>query len=139
MTAEQKPGSHVENAMPLASWTICSTCCEAHPSANACPRCAAPEPARKPAAASPAQEHPGRRVRMQLEKLPQPAAPSKRSLATVLTAMLFVIGLVMVVVGTLPLVGIALCALPVAVQTGIRVRERRADRAAVANLGYRLG
>jgi hypothetical protein len=139
MTSEQNPVTSVLSAMPLASWTICSTCCEAHPSAQACIRCAVPEVARR----APAPADPARRMRAQLpanNAQAQAAAPAARSAsgATILTAMVFLCGLLLVVVGMMPVLGITLCALPVAVQSVIRVRERRAERAALQDLGLRL-
>ena len=142
VSAEQKPTSHVETAMRLAAWTICSTCCEAHASHQACPRCAVPaEPARRaPAAApeaSPGKPDPSRRIRLQAAP-PAPAPARSTAPATLITGSVFVCGLVLGATGILPVLGIVLCAVPVGVQSVVRVRERRAERAALADLGLHV-
>jgi len=146
VSAEQKPASHVETAMRLAAWTICSTCCEAHASHQACPRCAVPaaEPTRRAPAApaapnpgNPAAADPSRRIRLQAA--PPPAAPVRSTApATLITGSVFVCGLVLGATGILPVLGIVLCAVPVGVQSVVRVRERRAERAALADLGLHV-
>ena len=126
--------------MQLAAWTICSSCCEAHLSKVACPRCTGAHPyrANKRIEIPAPQQAPRPRPEVQRVTPNRPAPAQKVPVATILSVLVFFTGLMLVGLGMMPAVGIILCAVPVIVRAILHTRERKAERATLANLGLRL-
>ena len=121
--------------MHLAAWTICSSCCEAHLSKLACPRCtgttsrAAHKRIEIPAAAQPKRSpspstSPGPRLKREVAA----GAGRKVGSGSVVAALVFITGLVLAGLTIMPVLGIVLTAVPVIVMSVVRSRERRAER-----------
>src|SRR5689334_15121690 len=124
----------------LAAWTICSSCCEAHLSKVACPRCtgttsrAAHKRVEIPAAAQ--APKPAPRIEHQR---PDRTPAKKAPVGVIVSVLLFFTGVMLVAFAKLPALGIVLCSIPVVVQAVLRTRERKAERQGLAaNLGIPL-
>ncbi len=133
--------------MTLAAWTICPTCCEAHLARNACPRCLASAPrqasARLPVPPRPEAPAPRQAPQPPIVRSPPPSRaatngiPLRTSIGGLLTLALILCGVVLLSLHVARL-GVAFCIVPVGVQGFLRVREKRAERQALTDLGLRL-
>ena len=141
--SEFSPGPCVGRCMTLAAWTICPTCCEAHLAKSPCPRCVAAAPRARLPAPPPPRQPPAPR---QAPAPPLPRPPVRReaqptsgrvSIGGIVTLALILCGVVLLGLKVSKL-GVAFCIVPVGVQSFLRIRERRAERAALSDLGLHL-